>query len=102
MLVDHLLKAKRVQKSTETWDSGYIYQNKLGKTCFHNDMAYGNFKDSSRRKASDKILRIEAFNIAKTPKYNGYQRSLTWMVFRFFTKSFQVVVLKVKLYQTKN
>ena len=32
-------------------------------------MAYGEFKDLTRRTASDKILHGKAFNIAKTPKY---------------------------------
>ena len=31
-------------------------------------MAYGDFKDSARRAASDKLLRNKAFNIAKNPK----------------------------------
>ena len=39
-------------------------------------MAYGHFKDLTRRTASDKILRDKAFNIAKNPKYDGYQRDL--------------------------
>ena len=37
-------------------------------------MAYGDFKDLARRTASDKILRDKAFDIAKNPKYDGYQR----------------------------
>ena len=37
-------------------------------------MAYGDFKDLARRTASDKILRDKGFNIAKNPKYSGYQR----------------------------
>ena len=49
-------------------------------------MAYGNFKDFERRTASDKILRDKAFNIAKNPKYDGYQRGLTSMVYIFFDK----------------
>ena len=36
-------------------------------------MAYGGFKDLTRRKASDKNLRDKAFNIAKNPKYDGCQ-----------------------------
>ena len=32
-------------------------------------MAYGDFKDLSRRKAADKVLRDNTFNIAKGPKY---------------------------------
>ena len=47
-------------------------------------MAYGDFKDLARRPASDKVLRDKAFNIAKTWKYNGYQRSLASMVYKFF------------------
>ena len=49
-------------------------------------MAYGDFKDLARRTASDKILRDKAFNIAKNPKYNGYQRGLASMVYKFFDK----------------
>ena len=47
-------------------------------------MAYGDFKDLTRRLASNKILRDKAFNIAKNPKYDGYQRKLASMVYKFF------------------
>ena len=47
-------------------------------------MAYGDFKDSTRRTASGKILRDKAFNIANNPKYDGYQRGLASMVCKFF------------------
>ena len=40
-------------------------------------MAHGDFKDLARRNAADKILRDKAFNIAKDPKYDGYQRGLS-------------------------
>ena len=36
--------------------------------------------------ASDKVLRNNAFNIAKNPKYDGYQRGLASMVYKFFDK----------------
>ena len=49
-------------------------------------MAYGDFKDVKRRKASDKSLRNKTFNIAKNPKYDGYQRGLASMVYTFFDK----------------
>ena len=49
-------------------------------------MTYGDFKDLKRRTASDKILRDKAFNIAKNPKYDGYQRGLASMVYKFFSK----------------
>ena len=47
-------------------------------------MAYGDFKDLTRRTASDKILRNKTFGISKSPKYNGYQRSLASMIYNFF------------------
>ena len=49
-------------------------------------MAYGDFKDLKRRTASDKVLRDKAFNIAKTPKYDWYQKGLASMVYKFFDK----------------
>ena len=36
--------------------------------------------------ASDKILRDKAFNIAKNPKYDRFQRGLAFMVYKFFDK----------------
>ena len=49
-------------------------------------MAYGDFKDLKRRTFSDKVLRDKAFNIAKNPKYDGYQRGLASMIYKFFDK----------------
>ena len=49
-------------------------------------MAYGDFKDLVRRTASDKVLRNKVFNIAKNPKYDGYQRGLASMIYKFFDK----------------
>ena len=49
-------------------------------------MAYGDFKDLKRRTASDKILRDKAFGIAENPKYDGYQKGLASMVYKFFDK----------------
>ena len=77
---------ERIQKFKETGDTNYIYKNELDKACFQHDMAYGDFKDLKRRTASDKILRDKAFNIAKNPKYDGYQRGLTSMAYKFFSK----------------
>ena len=77
---------ERIQKLKETGNTSYIYKNELGKACFQHDMAYGDFKDVKRRTASDKILRDKAFNIAKNPKCDGYQRGLASMVYKFFDK----------------
>ena len=66
----------------------YIYQSELDKARFQHDMAYGDVKDLTRRTASDKILRDKAFNVAKNPKYDGYQRGLSSMFYNFFIKNF--------------
>ena len=57
-------------------------------------MAYRDFKDLTRRAASNKKLRDKAFNIAKWPKYNGYQRGLASMFYRRFDKKSSVGVVK--------
>ena len=94
---------ERIQKFKETGDSQHIYQNKLDKACFQHDMAYGDFKDLTRGTASDKILHDKAFNITKNLKYDGYQRGLASMVYKFFDKkNLLVVVLKMKLFLTNN
>ena len=49
-------------------------------------MVYRDFKDLTRRTGSDKILRNKAFNIAKNPKYDGYQRGLASMTYKCFDK----------------
>ena len=77
---------ERIQKFKETGDTSYIYKNELDKACFHYDMAYGDFKDLKRRTASDKVLRDKAFTIAKNSKYDGYQRGLASIVYKFFDK----------------
>ena len=77
---------ERIHKFKETGDTNYIYKNELDKTCFQHDMAYGDFKDLARRTASDKVLRDKAFNIAKHPKYDGYQGGLASMVYKCFDK----------------
>ena len=77
---------ERIQKFKETWDLRYIDRNEVHKACFQHHMAYGDFKDLARRTASDKVWRDKAFNVAKNPKYDGYQRGLTSMVYTFFDK----------------
>ena len=77
---------ERIQKFKETGDTSYIYKNELDKARFQHDMAYGDFKDLKRRTTSNQILKDKAFNIAKNPKYDGYQRGLASMVYNFFDK----------------
>ena len=73
-------KNKERTQTFKEGDSWYIYQNELDKACFQDVMAYEDFKDLTRRTASDKILRDKVFIIAKNPKYDGYQRGLASMI----------------------
>ena len=59
---------------------------KFDKAWFQHDMAYGKSKDLVKRTQSDKVLRDKAFKIARDPKYNGCQRGLVSMVYKFFDK----------------
>ena len=75
---------QRIQKFKETGDTNYIYKNELDKACFTHDAAYSDSKDLTKRTVADKILKNKAFDIAKDPKYDGYQRGLASMVYKFF------------------
>ena len=52
---------ERIQTFKETVDSKYIYQNELDKACCQHDMAYGDFKDLTRRAALIKCCVIKHF-----------------------------------------
>ena len=77
---------QRIQKFMEIGDTRYIYKNKLDEAYFQHYMAYGDFKNLKRRTQSDKVLKYKAFEIANDPKYDGYQRRLASMVYKFFDK----------------
>ena len=49
-------------------------------------MTYGKSKDLIKRTLSDKVLKDKAFKIASNPNYDGYQRGLASMVYKFFDK----------------
>ena len=73
-------KRRKIKKQKQKiGDSRNIYRNELDKACFQHDMTYGYFKDLAKRAASDEVLRDKAFNIAKNPKYDEYQRDLASM-----------------------
>ena len=83
---------ERIQNFEVLGNSKHIYRIELNKTCFQHDVAYEDFKDLPRRTASDKVLRDKSFNIAKNLKYDGYQRGLVSMVYKFFDKNLLQVV----------
>ena len=49
-------------------------------------MAYQKSKHLIKRTQSEKILKDTAFKIASNPTYDGYQRELAAMVYKFFDK----------------
>ena len=77
---------ERIKKFKQTGDARYIHRNGLDKACFQHDSAYADNKDLINRTKADKVLRDKAYNIASNPKYDGYQRGLTSMVYKFFDK----------------
>ena len=80
---------ERIQRFKETGDTSYIYKNELGKTCFQHDMVYGDFKDVTKRPFADKVLTEKAFKICSDQNYDGYQRRIASMVYKFFDKKSQ-------------
>ena len=77
---------ERIENFKKTGNTDFIYRNDLDKACFQHDMAYGKSKDLVKRTQSAKVLRDKAFKIASDPKYDGYQRGLASMVYKFFDK----------------
>ena len=93
MLVDHLQKTKKESRNLKKQEDI---------ACFQYGMAYGDFKDLARKKASDKIVRDKAFNIAKNPKYDRNQRCVASMVYNFFAEKLLAEQLKIRIFQAKN
>ena len=77
---------ERIKEFKRTGDTRYIYRNELDKACFQHDSAYADHKDLINRTKSDKVLRDKAYDIASNPEYDGYQRGLSSMVYKFFGK----------------
>ena len=75
---------ERIKEFKRTGDTRYIYRNELDKACFQHDSAYAHHKDLINRTEADKVLRDKAYDIASNPKYDGYQRGLASMVYKFF------------------
>ena len=70
----------------QTGNTDFIYKNEVDKACFQDQIAYGKSKDLAKRIQSDKVLRDNVFKIASDPKYDGYQRGLVSMVYKFFDR----------------
>ena len=93
---------KRIKKFKQTRDKRYIYRNVPDKACFQHDSAYADHKDLINRTKSDKVLRDKGYDIASNPEYNGYQRGLANMVYKFLIKIQWVVELQALQYYLMN
>ena len=77
---------ERIKEFRRTGDTRYIYRNELDKACFQHDSAYADHKDLTNRTEADKVLRDKEYDIASNPEYDGYQRGLASMVYKFVDK----------------
>ena len=94
---------ERIEKSMKKGNADFIYRNKLDRACFQHDMAYDKSKDLVKRTQSDKVLKDKAFTTTSDPKYDGYQRGLASMVYKFFDKkSSESGIINESNYQLAN
>ena len=68
---------ERIKEFKRTGDIHYIYRNELDKACFQHDSANADHKD---------LINRTIYDIASNPEYDGYQRDLASMVYKFFDK----------------
>ena len=92
---------ERIEKFMQTGNSEYSYKNDLDKACFQHDMTCGILKDLNKRTQSGKVLRAKAFESASNPKYDGYQRGLASMVYKFLIKKSTGIGIKNEIKQNQ-
>ena len=64
----------------------YVYKNKLDKPCLAHDAAYAISNDLARTTVSDKVFKDRASEISLLPQYDGFQRGLACIVYKYFDK----------------
>ena len=64
----------------------HILKYRLDAACFQHDSAYGKYRARLNRRQSDIVLKNKALKIATDPRFNGYQRGLASMVYKFFNE----------------
>ena len=77
---------EKTQKFRETGNLKHLYRNESDKACFRHDVAYSDNKDLIKRTISDYILKDRADEIARNRNYDGYQRALASMAYKFSDK----------------
>ena len=86
----------------QTGNTDFIYKSELDKASFQHYMTYGKTKDLVKRTQPDKVLKDKAFKIVSNPKYDGYQRGLASMVYKFFDKKSKGSGINEPNYQLAN
>ena len=77
---------ERIEKFMQKGNTNFIYKTNLIKLVFSMIWLMAKKKDLAKITQPDKVLRDKAFKIASDPKYDGYQRGLASMVYKFFDK----------------
>ena len=78
------IHCEKIQKSGETVNVKHLYRNGLDKACFAHDAAYSDNKDFAKTAISNKILKERAHETARNRNYDGYQRGLASIAYKFF------------------
>ena len=77
---------ERIKKFREKDNLKHLYRNELDETSFAYDETHSDSKNLGKRTISHKILKDRAEEIAGNCKYDGCQRTLASMVYKFFDK----------------
>ena len=75
---------ERIREFKRTGRINLLYKNALDKACFKHDAAYTKYKDVENRSKADDKLKNSAYDIASNLEYDGYQRGLASIVYKFF------------------
>ena len=76
---------ERIEKFMKTENTDFFIEMNLIKLAFSMIWLMVNRRIQEKTQ-SDKVLRDKAFKVASDPKYDGYQRGLASMVYKFFDK----------------
>ena len=77
---------ERIENSMQTGNTDLIYRNELDKNCFQHDIPYGKSKDLIKITQSDEVLKDKVFKIVSDTNYDGYQKGVASMVYKFSDK----------------
>ena len=77
---------QRIKNIRETGNLKRLCRSESHKACYLHNAAYSDSKDMAKGTISDKIRKDRHFQIDMNRNYDGYQRALASMVYKFFDK----------------